>query len=211
MKKVNSKVGKVVLALSIAALVFWSVLGTGTSLAWFADESEEVKNIFNVAEFELTVSKKVGDGYVEIDGESDIFDTSAIYEPGYVEVVCLKAKNDGTVPFNLKTAVAVKDYNTAVNVFGQTFNLQDYLKFGIVVADSEQELEEKLADREKAVAVADMPLDDYETDAAFVTASGEKYIGLVVTLPQYVGNIANYRGGRPSVDLMLVMTADQLR
>ena len=211
MKKVNRKVGKVVLALSIAALVLWSVLGTGTSLAWFADESEEVNNIFNVAEFELTVTKKVGSSYVAIDGTSDLFDTSAIYEPGYVEVICLKAKNDGTVPFNLKTAVAVKDYNTAVNVFGQTFNLQDYLKFGIVIADSEQELAEKLSSREKAVEVADMPLDDYETDYAYIEASGEKYIGLVVTLPQNVGNIANYRGDHPTVDLMLVMTADQIR
>ncbi len=209
MKKVNKRVGRVVLALGIAMLVLWGVLGAGTSLAWFYDESEEVNNVFNVAEFELAVSHKTENGYEDIDSKSDIFDNEALYEPGYVEVIYLKLENEGTVPFDVKTAVAVKDYSTAVNVFGNTFNLQDYLKFGIVIADTEEELDELLSTREKAVAVADMPLDSYETDHVEIKAGKEKFVGLVVRMPESVANIANHKGDPPTVDLMLVVTADQ--
>ncbi len=211
MKKVNKRVGRVVLALSIALLVLWGVLGTGTSLAWFYDESNEVNNIFNVAKFELAVSQKIEEGYKPIDGRSDIFNTEALYEPGYVEVIYLKIENLGTVPFDVKTAVTVKDYNTAINVFGNSFSLQDHLKFGIVMADSEAELEALLSTREKAAAVADMPLGDYETKAVSIADKGTKFVGLVVRMPETETNYANFVGDPPTVDLMLVMTADQQR
>ena len=202
---------KIALVLSICLLGVWATLGTGASLAWFTDDSPEVKNIFHTAEFELVVSHRLEDGtYKKIDAQTTIFDDEALYEPGYVQVVYLKVENKGTVPFDYKTAVSVTDYTPAMNVFRQTFNLQDYLKFGVVAANTEAELEQKIANRELAKASAKMPLNNYTTETASLEAKGTAYMALIVRMPEEVGNVANYRGTTvPKVELGIIVTAMQ--
>ena len=202
---------KIALVLSICLLGVWATLGTGASLAWFTDESPEVRNIFHTAEFELVVSHRLEDGtYKKIDAQTEIFDDEALYEPGYVQVVYLKVENKGTVPFDYKTAVSVTDYTPAMNVFRQTFNLQDYLKFGVVTADTQAELEQKIANRELAKASAKMPLNNYTTETASLEAKGTAYMALIVRMPEEVGNVANYRGTTvPKVELGIIVTAMQ--
>lgn len=202
---------KIALVLSICLLGVWATLGTGASLAWFTDDSPEVKNIFHTAEFELVVSHRLEDGtYKKIDAQTMIFDDEALYEPGYVQVVYLKVENKGTVPFDYKTAVSVTDYTPAMNVFRQTFNLQDYLKFGVVAANTEAELEQKIANRELAKASAKMPLNNYTTETASLEAKGTAYMALIVRMPEGVGNAANHRGTTvPKVELGIIVTAMQ--
>lgn len=202
---------KLALALSLCLIVIWTVMGAGTSLAWFTDTDEEVKNVFHFAEFDLAVSHRLEDGtYEEIKPDTKIFDDEALYEPGYVQVVYLKVENKGTVPFDFKTAVSVSDYTPATNVFGQTFNLQDYLKFGVVSADTEALLEEKLADRELAVNASTMKLNNYSTDSAELEAGGGTYLAIIVRMPEEVGNDANYREDKiPKVELGIIVSATQ--
>lgn len=204
---------KIALTLSLCLILIWALLGTGASLAWFSDTSHEVKNIFNFAEFDLEVSHRLDNGtYEKIDGKTDIFNDKALYEPGYVQVVYLKIENKGTVPFDYKTAVGVTDYTTAVNYFGRTFNLQDYLKFGVVTADTEEELMKKISDREKAKEKAVMPLNNYTTEVSSLNAGATQYMALIVRMPEEVDNIANYRGDtEPTVSLGIVVTASQQR
>ena len=202
---------KIALALSLCLLLVWAIMGTGASLAWFTDVSPEVKNIFHVAEFDLVVSHRLDDGtYEEINSETAVFDDEALYEPGYVQVVYLKVENKGTVPFDFKTAVSVTDYTEATNVFGHTFHLQDYLKFGIVTADSEEALEQELANREMAKENATMSLNNYSTDTASLAAKGTVYMAVIVRMPEEVGNAANYRDTViPKVELGLIVSAAQ--
>lgn len=204
---------KIALTLSLCLILIWALLGTGASLAWFSDTSHEVKNIFNFAEFDLEVSHRLDNGtYEKIDGKTDIFNDKALYEPGYVQVVYLKIENKGTVPFDYKTAVGVTDYTTAVNYFGRTFNLQDYLKFGVVTADTEEELMQKISDSEKAKEKAVMPLNNYTTEVSSLNAGATQYMALIVRMPEEVDNIANYRGDtEPTVSLGIVVTASQQR
>lgn len=211
MKLKKEQLKKIALALSVCLLILWGILGTGASIAWFTDTSTEVKNIFHVAEFDLVVSHRLDNGtYEEIDAKTSVFDDEALYEPGYVQVVYLKVENKGTVPFDYKTAVIVNDYTPATNVFGQTFNLQEHLKFGIVTADTEAELEQKIADRELAKDNANMPLNTYETEMASLEAKDEIYMALIVRMPEEVGNVANYRGTTiPKVELGLSVSAEQ--
>ena len=139
-----------------------------------------------------------------------IFDDKALYEPGYTQVVYLKIENKGTVPFDFKTAVSVTDYTLATNVFGQSFQLQDYLKFGLATANGEEELYKKVATRELAKELAVMPLSNYSTETASLKAKGTVYMALVVRMPENVGNIANYREDMiPRVELGLIVTATQ--
>jgi predicted ribosomally synthesized peptide with SipW-like signal peptide len=205
---------KIALALSLCFLIVWGVLGTGASLAWFTDTSNELNNIFHFGDFELKVSHRTEDGNWEIvDSETKIFDENALYEPGYVQVVYLKVENLGDRPFTFHTAVNVNDCVIATNVFGQKFMLQDFLKFGVVSADTEAEMDDSVITRDKAELIANMPLHNYyETDTAVLDAKGTKYIALIVRMPEEVTNVANYRGEDiPKVELGITVKAEQLK
>ena len=204
---------RIALALSLCALIIWGILGAGASLAWFTDTSPEINNIFHFAEFDVEVSHRLTDGKWElIDGKTDIFDDKALYEPGYVQVVYLKVENKGTVPFEFFTAVNVTGYTSATNVFGQSFILQDYLKFGVTTADSEEEMKNSVPDRKKAVEIANMPLKNYATKTAELAPGTTKYIALIVRMPEEVGNVANYRGETiPKVELGITVKAEQIK
>lgn len=207
----HNRYKKIALSVSLVLLLLWGCLGAGASLAWFVDTDEEVKNVFHFAEFDLEVSHRLEDGTWETVGqETKIFDDEALYEPGYTQVVYLKIENKGTVPFDFKTAVTVTDYTLATNVFGQSFQLQDYLKFGLTTADTEEALQAKVADRNLANKVATMPLSNYATEVASLDAKGTVYMAIVVRMPEDVSNAANYRGDViPRVNLGLIVTATQ--
>ena len=204
---------RIALALSLCALLIWAILGTGASLAWFTDTSPEINNIFHFAEFDLVVSHRLTDGkWEEVDSQTKMFNEEALYEPGYVQVVYLKVENKGTLPFEFYTSVNVNGCIVATNVFGQEFMLQDYLKFGVTTADSEDAMKNSVPNREKAVEIADMPLKNYATETAILAPGATKYIALIVRMPEEVGNIANYRGDTvPEVDLGITVKADQIK
>lgn len=204
---------RIALALSLCALIIWGILGTGASLAWFTDTSPEINNIFHFAEFDLVVSHRLTDGkWQEVDSQTKIFDEEALYEPGYVQVVYLKVENKGTLPFEFYTSVNVNGCIVATNVFGQEFMLQDYLKFGLTTADSEDAMKNSVPNRETAVEIADMPLKNYSTETAILAPGETKYIALIVRMPEEVGNVANYRGDTvPEVELGITVKADQIR
>ena len=204
---------RIALALSLCALIIWGILGTGASLAWFTDTSPEINNIFHFGKFDLVVSHQLTDGkWEEIDSKTKIFNEEALYEPGYVQVVYLKVENKGTLPFEFYTAVNVNGYIVATNVFGQEFMLQDYLKFGIQIADTEEQMKNSIPNRESALEIADMPLKNYATETAILAPGATKYIALIVRMPEEVGNIANYRGDTvPKVELGITVKADQIK
>ena len=211
-KKIPYK--RIALILSLCALVAWALLCTGASLAWFSDSSPEINNIFHFAEFEVEVSHRLDDGtWEQVDGETQIFDKNALYEPGYVQVVYLKVENKGTVPFQFDTAVNVNDCVVATNRFGQQFMLQDYLKFGMTATDSEAEMQNSISDRNAAEQIANEPLHNYYKSGTFTLSPDEtKYIALVVRMPKNVTDIANYRSAPvPEVELGITVKAEQLK
>lgn len=206
---------KIALALSLIGIVVWGVLGTGTSLAWFADTSPEINNIFHFADFELKVSQRLDNGnWEKVDSQTEIFDNEALYEPGYTQVVYLKIENKGDCDFQFDTAVSVNGYVLATNVFGNTFNLQDYLQFGLVIADSEQKLDEILPAREQAAQIATQKLNNYYkvSDVVVLAPDEASYMAIVVRMPEEVTNIANYRGDTaPQVELGVIIKAEQIK
>lgn len=211
MKEKKKSYKKIALAISLCLLIIWAIIGTGTSLAWFTDKSPVVKNIFQFGELDLVVSHRLEDKTFEVvDAETKVFDDEALYEPGYVQVVYLRIENKGTLPFDYKTAVNVTDYTVATNVFGKKFNLQEYLRFGVVMADKIEDLEAMLADRALAKKKATLPLNSYTTDTDELGANETTYMALIVRMPEEVKNDANYRGSViPKVELGLTVNAEQ--
>lgn len=208
----NKPYKRIALTLSLCALLVWAVLGTGASLAWFTDTSPEINNIFHFADFELEVSHRFTDGtWEKIDSQTKIFDEEALYEPGYVQVVYLKIENKGDREFQFKTAVNVTGYTLATNVFGQQFSLQDYLKFGVVTTETEEDMKNSVPNRNKAVEIATSKLNNYYTDTAVLGVGETTYVAVIVRMPEEVDNVANYRGETvPKVELGIIVTADQI-
>ena len=204
---------KIVSILSLCAVLLWVALGTGTSLAWFTDSSSRLRNIFHVADFTMKVSHRTErGGYEVVDGQTRLFDDEALYEPGYAQVVYLKIENRGDLPFLFRTAVSTADYTTAVNVFGTQFNLQDYLRFGLLMADTEENLNKKLSSRTLTAAAADSPLSNYSSETAVLAAGEETYAALIVRMPEEIGNEANHRGSTiPCVKLGVIVEATQIK
>lgn len=202
---------KIALTLSLCMLLVWTLLGTGASLAWFVDTSEEVTNIFHVAEFDLEVSQRMSDGsWQSIDSRSDIFGQNAVYEPGYVQVVYLRIENNGTRAFDFQASVRVTGYSIATNYFGDPFSLHEHLKYGVVYADTVEAMEDAVRTRELAKAVATEDLGDFTSDVMPLEAGRYTYMALIVRMPEEVGNEANYRGDViPTVELGIIVNATQ--
>ena len=204
---------KIALILSLCALILWCILGTGASLAWFSDASPEVENIFHFADFEVGLSYLDEHGnWVDVEGESDLFDDTARYEPGYVQTLFLRVENKGDVEFLFTAAVNVNNSIPSTNVFGTPLWLHEHLKFGLIVTDSQADMLSAVSTREKAALVADSPLQNYATNSATIGAGEFAYIALVVRMPEEVGNISNHNGSaEPMVDLGITVKAEQKR
>ena len=103
-------------------------------------------------------------------------------------------------------------YVDSVNVYGGKLHLPAYLRFGVVFAATEPELDRKtaqtLADKRM---LQDLVLNQYtEIDEVAVPVQGERYAALIVYMPEEVGNEANYRGTDvPTVELGLTVFAQQ--
>lgn len=207
---------KIALTLSICLLMIWALLGTGTTIAWFTDTSEVQKNTFFIGDLDLVVSHKLEDGtYEEIESNTKVFDEEALYEPGYVQVVYLKVENKGDVPFEYKLSVDVNDVTVAQSVLGNDIYLPNYLKYGVLFGADEASLTREtvkvIAENEFPGETMNFPLNVYsEKDNVVLQPGSERYIALIVRMPEEVGNAANYRGVIvPRVDLGITVKASQ--
>lgn len=210
------------MAFSACLFVLWWALGTGATLAWFSDV-ETVRNEFQIGLLDLDVSYKndIITEYTPLKGATEVFYDDAIYEPGYTQVVYLKIENNGDVDFNYKVSVTVKDFTNGKNAWGEEIYLPNYLRYGVVFAETEAELQEAVKSRLEARAQA---LNDWGTLGTWSEISPythdvkkkledpnyAHYAALIIYMPEEVGNAANYRGAIvPSVELGITVFAQQ--
>lgn len=207
---------KASLALSAFLFVLWWALGTGATLAWFSDH-DMVRNEFQIGLLKLDVSYKndIVKEYTPLEGTTKAFNDEALYEPGYTQVVYLKIDNAGDVDFRYKVAVTVQDFTNGKNAWGEEIYLPDYLRYGVVFAESEQALEALLKDRldARSHGMRDWgTLGTWSEVSPYLFEAGEDahYAALIVHMPEEVDNAANYRGFQePQVILGITVSAQQ--
>ena len=207
---------KTALALSACLFVLWWALGTGATLAWFSDV-ETVRNEFKIGLLDLDVSYKndIITEYIPLKGATEVFYDDALYEPGYTQVVYLKIENNGDVDFNYKVSVTVEDFTNGKNAWGEEIYLPNYLRYGVVFAESETELQEMVRDRlnTRTHATNDWGmLGTWSEVSPYIFEAGENphYAALIIYMPEEVGNAANYRGFvEPRVELGITVFAQQ--
>ena len=207
---------KAALAFSASLFVLWWALGTGATLAWFSD-ADTVRNDFQIGLLNLDVSYKndIVPEYTPLQGTTKAFNDAALYEPGYTQVVYLKIENNGDVDFNYKVAVTVDKVITGKNAWGEDIYLPEYLRYGVVFAESEAALQELVEDRLKAKNHAPNDWGALETWSeispyTFEAKEAPHYAALIVYMPEETGNTANYRGfTEPRVELGITVFAQQ--
>lgn len=204
------------LAFSAFLFVLWWALGTSATLAWFSDV-DSVRNRFQIGYLNLGVSYKndIVTDYTPLQGATETFNDEALYEPGYTQLVWLEIENEGDVAFNYKVAVTVDKVTKGKNAWGEEIYLPNYLRYGVVFAESEADLQQKVRDRFAAKDFAPNDwgaLDTWSEVSPYTFDVGEKphYAALIVHMPEDVGNVANYRGfTQPKVELGITVFAQQ--
>lgn len=207
---------KTALIISACLFVIWWALGTGATLAWFSD-TDQVRNEFQIGLLNLDVSYRNDQmtEYQPLYGSTAVFNDSALYEPGYTQVVYLKIENKGDVDFNYKVAVTVADFTEGMNAWGDKIYLPNFLRYGVVFAESEEALKTQVADRLQAQSKATndgSALGTWSKVSEYTFEVGEKphYAALIVYMPTDVNNQANYRGTTPpQVELGITVFAQQ--
>lgn len=207
---------KAAMAFSAFLFVLWWALGTGATLAWFSD-ADTVRNEFQIGLLDLEVSYKndIVTAYTPLQGATKAFNDEALYEPGYTQVVYLQIENNGDVDFNYKVAVTVEDFTNGKNAWGEEIYLPNYLRYGVVFAESETELREMVKDRLESRTHAPNEwgtLGTWSKTSPYTFEAGEAphYAALIVYMPEEVDNAANYRGFQePRVELGITVLAQQ--
>ena len=201
---------KKALLLSVMSLVLCVSMLVGTTFAWFTDSVSTGKNIIAAGnlDIELEYSKDFSN-WASVEGQSDLVDPNAKWEPGHTEVVYLRISNKGSLALKYIFRMTVTDLVVGKSVEGNEIHLADYLKYDIVDATA------KYADRaaaRKAVESTAQILADYAVNGTMTTQNESKTLALVVYMPEEVGNEANHLTNTeaPSVELGLKLDATQL-
>ena len=200
---------------SLIMMILWAIMCTGTTIAWFTDTTPAQKNTFLIGYLDLDVYYKndLVDDYTLLDSETPVFNDQALYEPGYTQVVYLRIDNNGEIDFNYKLSVDRNSYHDSISTLGTTLHLPKYLRFGVIFAEDEPTLTRKTAQAlTEPETMEALLLNQYsKVDTETVQPGGSRYAALIVFMPEYIGNEANYKTGAdmPWVKLGLTVYAQQ--
>lgn len=146
--------------------------------------------------------------WAEVKNTTKLFDDSALWEPGHTEVAYLKVENAGNLALKYQLSVNVANEVSGTNVNGESFNLSDYIKMGVVENRSTS-----FADRNAARTAVEATAQNIKTSTVDGTIAANdtnaQYVALVVYMPETVGNEANYGTKAPSIDLGVKLVATQ--
>lgn len=204
----------------LASLVLLSLIlfmGHTATIAWLTFTTPTTRNTFQVGRMELQVSYRndTMNEFLPMTEESAVFNDEALYEPGYTQVVYFKVQNTGTIPFDYR--ITARDYVSikSTNVFGRTFDLADYIYFGMITAPTLEKLESRLSTREATEAVAlelaSQKLGSYAKDGSRLTMNQQEYAAIILHMPRFVDNEANHNGKAPEIIMGVTVSAQQPR
>ena len=214
----TKKATKRALLTSVMALVMCVVMLVGTTFAWFTDTASTGVNKIQAGNLDIELEYKndtTRGEFKPASKETAVFNNSALWEPGHVEYVVLKVSNVGNLALKYKLGINIASETGSTNVFDKSFELSDYIKFGVV----DDDLSGKTRD-EMVAAVTDGKLikEGYSKESQLRTATdtnealkNDETVTLVVWMPTDVGNEANHKTdvAAPSIDLGIKVDATQ--
>ena len=197
------------LVLSGLAMLLSISMLAGTTFAWFTDSVESGNNKIVAGNLDIEVDYLAGTGdnksWESVEGESEIFNPAALWEPGHVEVAYFRVTNAGSLALKYSLLMNVVKYGEGTNVYGEAFRLADFLQISIVenVNGTNAAFATREAAIEAATAPGQVPRSLGNHTAERVTndkmLSGDvQYFAVVIWMPEDVDNHANYKKGTPA-------------
>ena len=197
----TSKSTKRALISSTLAILMCAAMLIGTTFAWFTDTASTAVNKIQAGNLDVKLMYSTDMvTWKEATDQTKLFEDSALWEPGYTQVVYLKVVNAGNLALKYEAGFS-KNYtsNRGKNVNGDWYRVDNYLKIGIA------ETETKFENREavwSAIATTEKTLakDVMLTDGWITLKAGEssKPFAVAIYMPTSVGNEANASRLRPS-------------
>ena len=215
----NKRATKRALLTSVTALVMCVVMLAGTTFAWFTDTAFTGVNKIQAGNLKMEVTYKNAETlnnsltdtkFEPVTKETPVFNNNAFWEPGHVEFAVLNVKNIGTLALKYKLGINIASETGSTNVYGNKFELSNYIKFAVIDGDQSNLGRDKLV----AAAGEGTKLSKGYTPTEEHLLKGEnKIVTLVVWMPTTVGNEANYKVAEgitaPSIDLGINVVATQ--
>ena len=195
---------------SVFALVLCVAMLVGSTFAWFTDTATTGVNKIQSGKLDVKLSYLADNNeWKEVTKDTKLFKDGALWEPGHTEVAYLKVENVGNLALKYQLSVNVANEVSGTNVNGESFNLSNYIKMGVVENQSTS-----FADRDAARAAVEATAQNIKTSTVDGTIAANdtnaQYVALVVYMPETVGNEANYVGDTaPSIDLGVKLVATQ--
>lgn len=204
----NRKTTKRAFLASVMALIICFSMLLGTTYAWFTDTVVAGRNRIVSGNLDIELDYAVmEDGKIKewlpVEESTNLFNENALYEPGYTEVVKFRVRNVGTLAAKCKLGINIVSETAGVNVYGDKFNLSDFLYTGVVdnaavtAATRDQYAAfattqfSKASDSVYAGAAENM-LTLLPNDYVVGSGEDEAVFEIVVTMPTWVGNEANF-------------------
>lgn len=199
---------------SVLAIVLCLVMLMGSTFAWFTDTASTGVNSIVSGTLDVGLSYWTGTDWADAENSEDLFDKTALWEPGYTQIVYLKVKNNGNLALNYAMQITPVHEQVGINVDGNEFKLSDYIQFGWAeLTAAEDGTFTPFADRAAARTAVGTGVHLGETlrrqAEQPLNAGGETLVALVAWMPEEVGNVANYRDVAPSIELTLKVLATQ--
>ena len=205
----TKKATKRALLTSVMALVMCVVMLVGTTFAWFTDTASTGVNKIQAGNLKMEVTyKNTADGdFEKVSKENPVFNNNALWEPGHVEYVVLKIRNAGNLALKYKLGINIANEVGSTNVYGNGFELSNYIKFAVIGGDKSNLGRDALVAEAGEGAV----LSTGYTAENHLLKDGSKIVTLVVWMPTDVGNEANHKTGTaaPTIDLGIKVDATQ--
>lgn len=214
----TTKYTKHAFIMSILSLLICVAMLIGTTFAWFTDTVSTGRNtiVAGNLDVELYARNAETGAYEPVDDETELF-SNVLWEPNHTEIAYLKVCNAGSLALKYKLEVSVNNEVLGENSDGEPIRLSDFLVFKAVHSNVEPTYN---MDREEAQNAAgnEMGLNNDNLDVPesilYPTTAedmiSEEYVTIIVYMPYYVGNEANYTGTTPpSIDLGVNLVATQ--
>jgi hypothetical protein len=195
----------------------------GTTYAYFVDGIKISSNVIQGGKLDILLEYKTnwGDEWSPVEESTKLFRDSALYEPGYTEVVYLRVSNAGTLALKYLLSLNIASDESSINVYGDEFKLSEYLKVGTYVVEESNStdalISAKFGDNESAlesVELHTLKTADPKicSDVVLLPKEDTAYIvAIVLTMPEDGAHKANTKLGEnlPYIDLGVRLFATQ--
>lgn len=198
----------------IALLLCFSML-IGTTFAWFTDSVTSSSNRIMTGKLDVDLEYWNGSSWASVSDSTKLFNSDALWEPGYTEVIYLCVKNNGNLALKYNLGVNVSAETGSINTYGESFFLSEYIRFGVVdlgASETAPALYSSRTDARAALTGTKLISEGYSDGSSIEASGAPHYLALVVYMPEETGNEANYDSDYepPVINLGVSLLATQM-